>query len=168
MAKRSDKYVQYATITTTESAASTLTYQQLQTGGMLFERRAMIFHRVEYSSAAISSLEAEADILEIAITTGNQMVQLALADPNVVHYTTWRRVDFGTAASGSFYESPRVHDFSTLPGGGIIVPAHPIYLAVRGISLGAAQSVTARIYFTIVELSAQEFIELVEAMRIIT
>lgn len=168
MAKREDKYIQYASITTLETAANTLTFGQLQTGGMLFQRRAMIFHRIEYNFGAVSGFDAEADLLEMAIVTNNQITSLALSDPNVVHYTSARRVDFGTAASAQLYLMPIPHDFSQLPGGGLIVPAHPIYLAVQGTSLAAAQSVTARIYFTIVELSAQEFVELVEALRIIT
>lgn len=166
MAKGKDRFVQYASLSITESAANTLTYAQLTTGGMLFQRRAMIIHRIEYMLNA-NDLDAEGDTAAFGLVTSNQSAP-GLGDPNTVDFNIARRLDFGTAASAQMYMNPVMRDFSTLAEGGLIIPAHPIFLFAQGTSLPAALVLTARIYFTIEELSAEEFVELVEALRVIT
>lgn len=164
---RSDQFVQYASAQVTETAANTLTFQQLQTGGMLFERRAMVFHRIEYA-VNVGALDAEADKITFGWITNNQVTAPTLDDPNVIDLNLARRADAGAAASAQFYMDPYIKDFSALPGGGLIVPSHPLYLFAVGDSLASAVTITSRVFFTLKTLSAQDFIELVEALRVIT
>ena len=74
----------------------------------------------------------------------------------------------GTPANFAFMDIPIVVDFSTLPGGGIIVPPNPLYLAAKGLGLGAAQSVSVRFWYTNIALKPEEYWELVESRRIIS
>lgn len=162
-----DKWANVAAITVVESAANTLTFQQLQTGGVLFERRAMIIHRVSYYHSW-GVVAASDDAVHMGLTSNNTLGSIVASDPNVIDWVTVRRVDHGTAGSGQHYHTPIDHNFTDLPSGGIIVPAFPLYGFVQGESLAGAQTMRLRIYFTIEELSASEFVELVEAMRVIT
>lgn len=165
--RSTDAFAQVASAQVVETAANTLTFQQLQTGGMLFERRAFNIHRIEYHVNA-GALDAEGDTLSFGWCVSNQITAPAANDVNVVDLVVARRADFGTAASGQFYITPIVRDFGVLPGMGFLVPSHPLYLYAVGASLAAAATVTSRFYFTLADLSPEQYIELVEAMRIIT
>lgn len=167
MAKRNDVYVQHAAISVTETAANTLTFQQLTTGGMLFSRQAMVISAIEYD-VDLSVIVADDDIITVALVTSNQLSDLLLSDPNVIDMVRFRGDLQGTAGNMNQYQMPYRRDYSNFPGGGVITPAHPIFLAASGTSLGSATLTRCRISFQIVELSAAEFVELVEAMRIIT
>lgn len=165
-----DQFPQLAYLTVTESAANTITFAQLQTGGMLFERRALIIHRVEYyfGTTQLALLTAEADYINTGLSTNSSISGVSINDPNIIDLVLIQREDDGTAATSHRYQAPHVRDFTSLPGGGLLVPAHPLYLFVQGQSLASAANMDCRIYFTTRELSANDFIELVEAMRIIT
>ncbi len=165
-----DQFSQYMALTVTESAANTLTFLQVQTGGFLFERRAMIIHRIAYlqSVATAGLLLDGSDRLEFGISVNNTLTTVAWTDPNVIDLVQQNVFDIGTPASSQLHEHPIVSDFSSLPGGGLIIPAFPIFGFVRGTSIASAATVVIRAYYTIRELEASEFIELVEASRIIT
>lgn len=167
-AKSADRYVQYASINVTESAANTLTFQQLTTGGMLFERRAFVIHRIEYNLDLGTHLVDESDSIIVGMSVNNTLGTISQSDPNLIDYREFRVINLGTAASGAAYHTPFSIDFSALPGAGLIVPSHPIFGYVQGTSLSSAVSLGIKFYFTLVELSAEEFVELVEAMRVIT
>lgn len=163
-----DQFPQYASLTVSESAANTLTFAQLQTGGILFDRRAFVIHRIEYNFDAATNIAASADSVIMGLAVSNQLAAISQADPNVIDFMQLRRVDFGTAASGQLYTTPWVRDFTDLPGKGIILPSHPLFGYVQGVSSPAAVTLGIKFYYTIMELSAEDFIELVEAMRVIT
>jgi len=55
-----------------------------------------------------------------------------------------------------------------MPGGGLIVPPNPLYLGIKGTGLAAAQAVSCRFWYTTIELTPDEYWELVEARRIIS
>ncbi len=165
-----DQFAQYLAITIVESAANTLTFAQVQTGGFLFERRAMIIHRIAYlqSVATAALLLDGADRLEFGLSVNNTLTTIAWTDPNVIDLIQQNVFDIGTPASSQLHNHPIVSDFSAMPGGGLIIPAFPIFGFIRGTSIAAAATVVMRAYYTIKELEASEFIELVEASRIIT
>jgi len=166
----SDVFPQYFGLTTVESAANTLTFQQLQTGGQLFEKRALIIHRLDYvlSLATWNLLLATGDLVEFGISLSNLLTTIPITDPNVVDLYQVKRNSDGTAASGWDSHSPLVRDFSMLPGGGLIVPAFPIYGFIRGTSLASPGTMAVRGYFTIKELNPQDYVELIQALRVIT
>lgn len=165
-----DIFSQRAFITATESAAGTLTFQQLQTGAALFERRAMVIHRVRYHwrFPTLNLLLDSADYLVAGLSTSGSLTSASPIDPNIIDYTRVQLFENGAPASSELYISPYQIDYSTLPGGGKIVPAYPVYGYVLGTSLASAATVDIEFDFTAKVLKAEEYIELVEASRVIT
>lgn len=167
--KETDVFSQQFYLATTESAAGTLTFTQLTTGAALFERRALLLHRLIYNinPVTLALIVAAADYITAAIVTHNKMAGLDYDDPAVVDLFRIMRQDMGVAASGQITETLFAHDFSQLPGGGLLIPAYPIYLAVLGTSLATPATVRCRGFFTARQLEATEYIELVEAARMV-
>jgi len=65
------------------------------------------------------------------------------------------------------HQLPFVRDFSGLPGGGLIIAPRPLFVAVKGNSLATAVTASLRAYFTVINLSADEYLELVDFYRIV-
>jgi len=165
-----DQYAQDAAITVVESAATTLTFQQLLAAGNVFERRAMVIHRIEYvpTVTSLNLILDENDYIQFGLCTNNQIATISYLDPNVVDFYKYGMKKFGVAASGFPVETPFVRDFTALPGGGKIIPSYPIYGYAQGVSIAGAITVLIRFQFTIKTLKPEEYIELVEAARVIT
>ncbi|MBA7586008.1 hypothetical protein ES708_28004 [subsurface metagenome] len=73
----------------------------------------------------------------------------------------------GTPATGTILRLPIERDFSDLPGKGVIITPKPLYVAVKALGFVAPAVVSCRIYYTVLELAADEFWELVQASRIV-
>lgn len=162
-----DKYSNIAHIRVTESAANTLTYRKLETGISLFEKMAWVISRIEYYFL-LFTLPATGDAQIMALTTSNNPAALVPEEVAVIDMTKVSRMDMGTAATAAIITYPIIRDFAQLPGGGLIVPPNPLYLATMGVSQPNPEIVDCRIYYTTVLLKGDEFWELVEARRIIT
>jgi len=162
-----DRYANVAHIQVTESAANTLTYKKLETGISLFEKMAWVISRIEYYWLAFALADAN-DGLTVGITTSNNPSSLVPEHVAVVDMTRFEMIYLGVPANALLLTAPVIRDFSELPGGGLIVPPNPIYLALEGLSQPAALVMDARIYYTAVQLKGYEFWELVESRRIIS
>ncbi len=164
-----DKYVQKAFAAVTMSAANTLTFSEINTGMAMFEKIAWVIHRIQYfpSMASIQELLANTDFLQMAVVGNSNMVSLSLRDQAVYDYHEMLAVVSGTPATGFILTRPVVKEFMGLPGGGLLVPPRPIYIAMDSGGFGAAGVCNARIEFTYKKLKADEYWELVEATRII-
>lgn len=169
-----DVFANIATISVTETAANTLTYKKLETGISITEKTAWLINRVAYffGVATPSYFNASLDNLYFGLSVSNMFTTMASlsvqADPAVLDYNCIERVDYGTAASGLIIQQPVFRDFSTMPGGGIIVPPTPLYAYAQGESLTTAVTVLARLYFTTIALTVDQYWELVEARRVIS
>jgi len=166
--KKADLYVNQAVITVTETAANTLTFKKLETGISLFEKVAWLIERVEYFFSSYSLLVASADAACMALATTDQMSSMALTNAAILDLYYLLRFDLGAAANAELLHLPMVKDFSQMSGGGILVAPNPIYLGIQGTSVASAMSVTAKIFYTTVPLSPDEYWELVESRRIIS
>lgn len=168
--EQKDKFANQALIRCVESALNTLTFKKLETGISLFDKVAWVISRIEYllGVANFGYFNATADTLAFGITTVDTLTTLDIANSAVVDYNYVGRLDLGAAASGAFAFQPFVKDFSQLPGGGLIMPPNPIYLAAVGSGLTAATTVVAKLFYTQIQLKPEEFWELVEARRMIT
>lgn len=164
-----DQFANLAIISVTESAANTLTYKKLETGISLSEKVAWIISRVEFSSGELSPtiFNGSADELRIALTVSNSMATLVGTDPMVLDFLKITRYDYGTAATAVMSIQPIIKDYTNLPGGGIIVPPQPLYLAAAGVGLTAAVTVVCRIYYTLLPLAVDQYWELIEARRVL-
>lgn len=162
-----DKFTNVAFGEVTESAANTLTFSQIQTGVQLWNKQAWIIHQVHWHPQDLTILEDENDSISCAIVSSNRMSVLGLSDPGVIALTEFKRVDSGVPADFQMYTLPQVQDFTEMPSGGLIVPANPIFVAAEGVSNALPFTVSARIYFSMLDLKAEEFLELVESTRMI-
>ncbi len=164
-----DKFANYAIVTCTESAANTLTFKKLETGISLSEKVAWVVNRLEYVLTSLNAtiFNATADGFYYGLSVSNAFSSPTVLENTILDYNMMHRVDIGAAASGFFLPMPIIKDFSTLPGGGIIVPPTPLYLFGMGGGLTAAMNVTVRIHYTMRVLKIDEYWELVEARRVL-
>jgi hypothetical protein len=168
MAKQTDSYANKAYGVVTESAANTLTFAEIQTNVEVFSKIAWVVHRIEWYIAAtqMTKLAAADDVIQAALVSSNSISALSLGAPAVIDLLELALL-FSTAVAYTEVPNPRIRDFTQLPGGGIIVAPRPLYLAVKGTSLATALTVAARIHFTVKELAADEYLELVDFYRIV-
>lgn len=168
MAKKTDAFANKFFAECTESAANTLTFQELGTAVDVFSKRAWVLHRLEYQIPAplMSYFAASDDKIAIALTSSNKMSSLLLADPAVIDLLDIKP-EFATAVGFQIRVEPFIRDFSSLPGGGLIIAPRPLYLAIKGTSLAGATQVRCRGYYTQMDLAADEYLELVDFYRIL-
>jgi len=149
-------------------------FTEVPTYASAFSKEAFIIHRLEYHFrySEYDLVVAADDEICAGITTSNRVASIDSfafdeADPciiDVVRVTAGLR---GAAANMSFLHNPIVTDLSALPGGGIIVPSRPIFGACEGKNIAGNVKCRIRGYFTRVELKADEFLELVDAYRMV-
>jgi hypothetical protein len=110
-------------------------------------------------------MTAATDAINMGLASSNNLVNLIPAQVEVVDVATLMRHDMGTAASAQLILKTVTRDFSTMPGGGLLVPPKPLYLAGASVGLASAADIYFRIYFTIVKLTDAEYLELLETRR---
>lgn len=167
-----DVFSNIATISIVESAANTITFKKLETGIPLFEKVAWVISRLELMfNPLAAAMVADADAVLFALTVSNTIASLASGktqtEPAVLYGGRIIRNDFGAAATGYLSYQPYILDFSTMPGGGLLTPPSPLYGAVEGASMQAAITLYMRLYYTQIQLTPDQYWELVEARRYI-
>lgn len=173
MAKKSqtkDLFTNLAYASVTESAANTLTFAELNTGVSVHEKIAWVINRIDWflTQATTLLIVAAGDGFSIALTSNNQVSDIEdLSDPSVIALIQHLEVASGTPAVLIKHDQPYIKEYSSLPGGGLIITPKPLYIAAQGISLASAGVYKCRIYYTVKELAADEFWELVQASRIV-
>jgi len=166
-----DKFDQILGFGVTMSAANTLTFGRIAVGVTIFDYAAFIISRVEFliSQASMNELVAGADILTVAITGSSSVSDIFdVTNPSV--YT--QKVIYGGAqgAAANFRRdfAPFVNDYSSMEGGGLIVPAQDIFIGAQTAGFAAAATVTARVYYRVMKLQAADYLELAQRLRVLT
>ncbi len=168
MAAVKDVYVNQAYLSVTESALNTLTFGKLETGISIFEKAAWLICRIDYEFIiSANQFGAEADNLVYGICVSDQLTNTGLSNSAIVDRNRVTRLDLGAAASGTIMRSPYTKEFSSLPGGGLLIPPNPLYMFAEGTALTGPTAVTARMFYTVIKLAGDEFWELVEQRRMI-
>jgi hypothetical protein len=164
--KLGDAYVNRALKTVTMSAANTLTFEQIQFGVGLFQGVAMVVNRVEWHLpfATLSELVGNADVIELAITNRDDLTALTPNNQSVLAYDMIRSIAVGAVVSLEHLVMPLITDFSSLAGGGLIIPANPIYAGITTAGFAAAAQVNVIMYFTFKQLTDAEYIELLQTI----
>jgi len=167
---KKDQFANFAVISVTETAANTLTFKKLETGISLMDKVAWVINRVEYLVEEFNAtvFNATGDFALYGLSVSNSFSNVAVSETTILDYNRSSRIDFGTAANAFFKHEPIVRDYSSMPNGGILVPPVPLYLFAQGESLTAALRVTARLYYTTLSLSVDQYWELVEARRVLS
>jgi len=168
-----DAYVNMAYLSLTLSAANTLTFKKLDviTGALLGAKQfGLLIERAEFHATigTMQDFTADGDHLSMVITVADGLSGIGADKPEVVCQWSLNRHDFGAAAAAQFIEKPATRDYSNLTGGGILVPADRVFLAATSIGLANPASVACRLYYTVVELQATDYLELIQMRRMIS
>ena len=163
----SDLYANTITKGVLSDAADAIVFNEISMGLNVFDKVGILIQRIEYifNWSVFTAMNASADQFVQALTTSDQIVDLSVANLDVVDQYSVRRQDFGTAASGFVFERPAAHDFSTLAGSGLLIPPRPLYAAVQTVSIASAYTFYLRIFFKMVQLKDSEYLELLETRR---
>jgi hypothetical protein len=165
-----DQFANKAYVQVIESSAGTLTYSELQSNINIMDKVAWVIHRVEYylSDSTLLRLAADQDSVLVAWTSSNKLTTLDLGDASVIDFLKITVRDFGTPGNNYIWNQPIIREFNNLPGGGLIVAPRPLYLAILGGNLSGVATVSARMYFTVRELSKEDYYDLLDFYRIVS
>jgi len=164
--KLQDVYANRAFKTVVASAANVITFSQLQFGVGLFQGVAMILNRIEWSvpQATLLELVAIADTLTFAVTNRDDLTYLDATNQSVYASLNLNPIMVGAVVGIEQIKQPWISDFSGIQGGGLIIPANPIYIAVHTAGFAAAATARAVLYFTFKTLTDAEYIELLQTI----
>jgi len=164
-----DAYANLAYMNVTESAANTLTFNGLTVVSNILANNAMLIHRVEYTVAVatLNEIAADGDTFTFGLTGSNTLTTTLLDDPEVYDEQRLCRQDAGTAGNAIVYRMPLVADWSQMPGGGRLVPADRIFVFAEGTAMGNPGEITARVYFTIIDMTPADYLELAQSLRVL-
>jgi hypothetical protein len=164
-----DIYSQLAYLEVVESAANTLTFAGMSVFSNVLSQRGMLLHRVLYtfSETQLAKLANSGDGLAFGLCGDDQMDSVSPADARVYDSNRVMRIDMGAAATGHMFHCPFMRDFTDLPGSGMLVPADRLFGYVKGISLGSALEIWIRVHYTLIDMGAQDYLELAQAMRVL-
>lgn len=169
-ARKKDEFSQIAYMTVTETALNTLTFQGMSVFSNILTPKGMVIHRIEYECPVANQalIAASNDYLTFGIAGDDTLTAIVLSDAKVYDYQTVALREVGTPASAFLFSTMHIIDFTQLPGGGRLVPADRVYMFVEGVSLTGPATVSARLHFTLKDLAPQQYIELAQALRVLT
>lgn len=171
MAKGSvkDTFANVAAVRVVESANNTQTSVKFDFPFSIMDKMALVINRIEYWTALLTHFGGAGDALYLALTAASSIKDIAAQnDPLVIDSHIKSLAYFGTAASAQVVDGPYIKDFSDLPGGGLLVAPNPLYAMAQGISLGGVSDSWIKLFYTYVELSSDEYWQLVESRRVIS
>lgn len=167
MASKTDKFVNVLSQTITQSAVNTITFQEINVGLNIFDKVGMIIHqvRVAVATASMNEMLVNGDVFRFSIVTSNLLTSITLEQPAVVDSFNLNVIPHGTPASAEIQKNPFIIDYTSLPGGGLLVTPRPLYLALDTSGFSAVASASVRFFFTVVDLKPEEYFELLEARQ---
>lgn len=164
-----DKYANLAALHVTQSVANTAKYDSFAFPFSIMDKVGLLIHRIEYQVAGLQHLNTSLDCAEAGICSQKDLADpFDITVPSLIDYHVIIREDIGVAASGLLYEAVKVKDFSRLPGGGILVAPNPLYAFLHTGGAADVMNVRIRMYYTYMELAAEDYWQLVESRRIIS
>lgn len=157
-----EMFANRALVSMTMSAANTLTYSQVRFTTGLVEKIALVVHRIDWipTSASLKEIVASTDLAQLALTLSSSPTSLSPSDQRVI--AMMEIVGIGVAVER--YITPLTMDFSMFPGGGIIIPPNPIYLAMSTSGAAGASGFNACIWFSYRQLSDADYLELIQTL----
>lgn len=167
--KKTDKAANLAALYVTEAVAGTIAYERFAFPFSIMDKVGLIISRLEYWFQGLAQLNSSGDGVTGAIIAASSLVSISnQADPAILDSIGLSRFDFGAAASGQYWATPIVKDFSSLPMGGILVAPSPLSIAIQSSGAAGTMAMWVRAWYTYVDLSTDEYWELVESRRIIS
>ena len=166
MAKvKKDIYVNRAIQRVTMSAVNVLTFQKLNFAVGIFQGVAILIHRIIYHIGTLSwdELANVGDLFQVAMTVSDQLSDIAMTHIEVIDEHEYVAYLNGVPANAIPTPTRIITEFSNLPGGGMIVAANPIFLAMNSATLVTAGVCDVELLFTFIELSDADYIELIQS-----
>jgi hypothetical protein len=164
-----DKFANIAAIQVTEAVAGTTAYAKFNFPYSVMDKMALLISRIEYLPLSVSNLNSSTDNVIIGLIAASAIVDIGnQADPVLLDSTRLIRNDLGAAATGALLQFPFVKDFSSLPGGGILVAPSPLCATIQSNGAAGVMNAWVKFFYTAVSLSTDEYWELVESRRIIS
>jgi len=160
-AKR-DEYSNVAYASITMSAANALTFAPIRMAVGIFQGVGIVVHKILYipTVPTIREIVAATDSLVMAFCTSDSLTAIDdVIQPAIIDVITLA----GIGTNVEIMKTPIVSDFTTLPGGGKIIPANPLFLALFSAGFTAAGVIRAQIDFTYIELADKDYIELIQS-----
>jgi hypothetical protein len=176
MGEKVDQYAQVAYMQNTIVAAGTLTFALLQISKFALDtpKLGLKIARVEIDiSAWMNQLIVHAgagtsEDLSVGLTVSNLVSSLSYVNPEVI-YVQAAKSYFCTAIGTVLDMDPIIKsDFTGFPGGGLLIPADRLYLAGSMSAIGAAVTISSRMWYTVVPLDANGYLELIEQRSILS
>lgn len=161
-----DQYAQMAYVAVTESAASTLTYEELALGTEFGgpTKQAMVITRIEYriTASVLALLAAADDEITAGLSLSNSPTDTELNQAEIID-----RLNIPQQSATSVGVCPVVKNFTDMPNGGIIIPAKKLYAFVQGVSIASAVTMRIRFWYQRKQLKSADYLELLEAYNIL-
>ena len=167
MAGVTDKYANILHDTVTMSAPNVLTFREIDIGLNLFDKAGILIHRIQADPNAIyqADMLTSADWAKFALVQSNSITTLDITERSVIDLVEQIVTTHGAPASSQVVDIPLVRDYTSLPGGGILIAPKPLYWAVQTAGFASALVAAFRLYFTIVKLKDSDYLELLESRR---
>jgi len=166
---KTDSFANFAALRVLESGTTTQTTVKFQFPFSIMDKMALVISRIDYWFKDNSVMNSTGDIVYTGLCVTAALTDVTnQADPAMIDCWAIQRYDIGTAASGTYNFRPFTKDFSTLPGGGLLVAPNPLYGFIQGVGTSAATDAWIKIYYTYMELAPDEYWQLVESRRIIS
>jgi hypothetical protein len=163
-----DQFANMAILTITESGVNTLTFKKIETGISLYEKVAWVVNRIEYLltiGVNDATFNTDGDAVLYGLSGANNWSAPAFDEATVYDYNSLSCALTGAVVSKEWIAMPFIKDLSTMPGGGLLIPPTPFYGFLKGVGLTGATAMVARIMYTMLKMSVDQYWELVEARR---
>jgi hypothetical protein len=124
---------------------------------------------VEYKYSFSAGLTlTDLDFFAYGLRADSSLVAPDITDPAVidVHYYNYYVV--GTITARNSVHDRDVTDFTAMPSGGLIVAPTSLYAYLVNGLTGITVTLSVRVWFTLVDLSTEDYWQLVESRRKIT
>lgn len=161
-AKQKDLYVNRSFAEVTMSGVDTLTFQQINFAVGTFQGVALKLIRLMYypTGATLDQIVASTDSLYMGVTLRNDLTDISPTNQSIIDLKAINGV--GTNVEPLYV--PFVTDFSTLPQGGVLIPANPLYITLLSAGFASAGIMRVVLYYTFVELTDRESVELLQTI----
>lgn len=146
----------------TMSVADTLTFQQVRFAVGLTQNFALLLNRIKYfpEAAFLQALQAATDTLNVALVTREDINDLNPTNLSVIDVHAL----FGCGANVTPMHNPIESDFNNLPGGGLIIPPNPLFIAIASTGLGVTGVMDVVLEYQYVELTDNQAREVLQTL----
>jgi len=170
--KMADRFVNKAYTSVLQSAANAAAYGEINFNIPTFDKVAIVISKIEYhfATGAWAEMVANTDQMLYGLTTNASLGALtpaSLNNPAVIDLNYITNIVVGAVTSLTQVFDPLVIDYSNMPDGGIIVPPRPLYLYFSTAGFVAATTAYVVLWFRYLNLSTEDYWDLVESTRVI-